>query len=678
MRCIFAIFAVVAAGCHGTPPPRSAPATSVARAGDPRPASRPPAPLDAKAYDAAFRRAEALHQLEQWEQAAVAFRKVVAMDRKGRHAERAALAAVVACKNLINTKDERGPVRGIEPRPIPAHHRRLVAAIDDYLALVPAAKDRPVMLYRKARIYYENNHFERALAPFAEIATRHPDHELAEYAANLLLDSLNILKRHDEMARWVDRFLKQPKLARGELAQTLIKLQMAQRRRALEQLMQRKQYRECGEGYAALADRYPTDPRYAELVYNAAVCFEQARQLERSVVLFRRLVTKPGRSGELARKALERLATAYETLGQDREAATQLETYARKYPGERFAMEALERAVALRVRLGDRREALADAELFARNYGARKGRAERVARVLLAAGEVNRGRPDEAVRYYGALLRRWGNSAGPALQARARLAIGDALWRRACPVKGVDGICGRMEPIRGKHCRQPLVRRLSSVPRRPAMVKQARQHLDRALELSGQAGKGHQELRCVLASMRFLLAETLMDLFVQIQLPRGLDLSASPSRPGGLSGRRRMETLRAFATYLDTKGKALARARTAYQEVILTKDPQLTVAAMARVSQMFLIFAEALDATPIPPGLQIVPRNLTGAARQQLIAELSKTYCEVLLDRTTPLLKKAEQGFEACVARAAELKQTGRWSKLCADQLKHMRRLLQP
>ena len=69
----------------------------------------------------------------------------------------------------------------------------MLNAYQRYVCFVPDSEDLPTIKYRRARIYYETNHFEEASVMFKDIAFNYPNSELAVFAANLYLDSLNVL-----------------------------------------------------------------------------------------------------------------------------------------------------------------------------------------------------------------------------------------------------------------------------------------------------------------------------------------------------------------------------------------------------------------------------------------------------------------------------------------------------
>ena len=147
-------------------------------------------PGAADIYDMTFYHAELLFKLERWDEAAWTYAGVLRMKPKGKHAPTASYARLMACKNLLSNEDathvplarRTGDHR--TPQKITAARRRFLAAVSAHLKLAPTAPERVPLLYRQARIYYEVNRYAEGVKIFAEIVTKHPDHELAVYAAN--------------------------------------------------------------------------------------------------------------------------------------------------------------------------------------------------------------------------------------------------------------------------------------------------------------------------------------------------------------------------------------------------------------------------------------------------------------------------------------------------------------
>jgi len=150
---------------------------------------------------------------------------------------------------------------------------------------------RAEMLYIKARLLYGRNHFSRAVGLFAQVIKEHPRHSAARGSALLLLDALNRQGQHQQLARWTKRLLANKALAKGTLLAQLRALRVQIAHRAAQKLFQAKRFAECGKAFAA-ASRLPGAQRTCELLFNAAVCFERAKKLRKSLALRRSLVQK--------------------------------------------------------------------------------------------------------------------------------------------------------------------------------------------------------------------------------------------------------------------------------------------------------------------------------------------------------------------------------------------------
>ncbi len=159
--------------------------------------------------------AELLFNLQRYDEAAKMYQRVLDIAPKGKHADEAAYAYVVSTKNAVHTTAPAGgkpPCADMKPCPIPADLQRLIAAFDRYLAVVSASDDntRATMEYRRARVWYEYQHFAEAAPLFDHVFAAYPNHELATYSANLEMDCLAILKRYDELRALVERIKKSP------------------------------------------------------------------------------------------------------------------------------------------------------------------------------------------------------------------------------------------------------------------------------------------------------------------------------------------------------------------------------------------------------------------------------------------------------------------------------------
>jgi tetratricopeptide (TPR) repeat protein len=303
-------------------------------------------PDDADAYDLGYYYGELLWSLEAWRDAAVQYTKVVEARPAGRWIKDAAYAAVLAWQNALgieeheraeavrSAREESAKQVDLSPRPLPDYQRQMVAAFDTFLSHVPDAPERVKIEYRKARIFYEHNHFAEAVPLFAAIVERHPRDELAiPYAANLLLDSLNALGRTKEVLAWVDRFLELPAaIADKSFVETMIGLRSDGFEQEAREAERRRDYKECGRSMLAAAEAAPAHAKHAERQWNAAQCFQNAHLVGQAISAWQQLVDQHA-DDPLATRALYRLGAGYHQLAYYSKAADYYELYARRVFG---------------------------------------------------------------------------------------------------------------------------------------------------------------------------------------------------------------------------------------------------------------------------------------------------------------------------------------------------------
>ncbi len=197
--------------CHGPPPkPKPAPAPASAHVAA-RPRVRP---------SLLWSTAVAHNTPQAWDAAAAAYaseRKTCTDDCVDR-----AFAVVLARRNALAAA-QLAPPQGEDKPPLPPQVRALVDAVDDYVAIAPP--DDPTVVENKfvAASALYRWHSDEALERFEELLRIHRYDELAEYAANMLLDQLIRTNNIEQMKYWVYELLGDARFMAGkdELRRTL-------------------------------------------------------------------------------------------------------------------------------------------------------------------------------------------------------------------------------------------------------------------------------------------------------------------------------------------------------------------------------------------------------------------------------------------------------------------------
>ena len=382
--------------------------------------------------------ADLLYFQKDWARCGPAFDAVVAEDPTGPEAAKAAYAAGLCYQNVYEASHQGDagrrtagnlPGRGhreaaaadaardaarLEPKKMTPEQLGMVRAFDRYVCTIkPAPSDAAgqeqlvEVKYARARTYFEAQHWDEAAFAFREIALNHADRDVGVYAAQLYLESANVMKQHfgktaceddmsNDMPRFVDLYCGADKVSKNADACTGLKyVQVDLLRLKAERLVAKadreggrqaiEDFERGGTAYFELFRRYCEDPAAAgkppeaercdEIAYNAAKAFQAARLLAKSIAVRRSLLAFDERThmnSPLARRAMYEIGANFQAIAVYDSAADWYERFARGNPRAEHADQALADAVVLRLGLGQETEALKDAQDFAKAYGAAK------------------------------------------------------------------------------------------------------------------------------------------------------------------------------------------------------------------------------------------------------------------------------------------------------------------
>jgi hypothetical protein len=180
-------------------------------------------PIAASVADALLAEAEASYRAESWETCGELFGRVARVHPDAARRDEAAYTAMLCQDALLRAAVAE--TRGLEPRALTPLEESFASAAARFLCRTPESPDVPTVAYRRARIYYQANHWESAALLFRDLVEREPAHELAPYAANLYLDCLNAIGQihrdrrescREVLESEVDRLLEIPELTRDE------------------------------------------------------------------------------------------------------------------------------------------------------------------------------------------------------------------------------------------------------------------------------------------------------------------------------------------------------------------------------------------------------------------------------------------------------------------------------
>ena len=463
-------------------------------------------------YKIKYAKADLLYFQERWDKCGPAFDSVVAENPNAPEAAEAAYASVLCYQNIYDQAHKGGEDRKgsgnlpgskkpgkedeeakLKPKDLTENQKGMITAFNRYICYIhPAANDAQgvdqhvEVKYARARTYFEAQHWEEAAIAFRDIALKHSDKDVGIYAAQLYLESVNVLGAHskpprpscfDEMSTDVPKFLELyctgEKLNKNqEQCVTLSKIQVDILRLKSQKLTEiadtgatnaleldekaGNQYFEIWRKYCEapmLANQQPQAERCDEIVYNGAKAYQAARLIAKAIAARMALLDPRFHfdKSELARKATYEIGGNYQAIAVYDQAALWYEKYADlkalplKAPPQD---QALSDSVLLRLGLGQEEEAIKDAQAFRAKFGATK--AVQTAAIQFAIGAhyaakeqwdmaktalqgamgiIGRAPPDIQVQAHATLARAHSHLRGGENSAKGEYARVRGLWK---------------------------------------------------------------------------------------------------------------------------------------------------------------------------------------------------------------------------------------------------------
>jgi tetratricopeptide (TPR) repeat protein len=636
-------------------------------------------------------------QTELWENAAVAFTDVVKTGKlEGKMMKEAALASVLAWKNALNVDprlrnqateggiSDRDYEKVPEPKPIPPREEKMLAAFDIYINFIKDPKDEELvgMKFLKANIYRRYFHFDKAMPVFQEILDKHRQHETAQYAANLLLDSYNLLQRYDDMLAVADKLEADKQFMEGkdDLIDRLAAIKATSLRKKAERLEKDAKdgkdfgkYVACGQAYIDIYNRNPEAKNNDEVLYNALVCYHEGKSVSAAISAFN-LMARYYPNSKLMARATGRIGKAFGDVAYYDRAAEKLEDYARKYAGEKDAYEAMSDAVFYRKGIGDDAKAIANTKFFVDTFGRRNPAEAANAMFSLTSIYEKQGDRDAVVKHLRDYLRLFGDKGGADRRVVAHAKIGLNLWEQSCRVKQVDGSCvtivreraistQRQKRRKGSselptQCGPESKIKLTVVPRDDRRVRDAMTALSAAMreyeKAGGKTGGDEAGARYFYAQAKFVEADRAFEEYLSLRFPAGLNFDPAPERKA-IAERSRKR----FDEWITARNKIGGVAVKKYEEILTIKDAATSIAAAARIAQVSQNQSDALFTAEIPKNVRTGPYAEEGV----------EAFCDRMTEVAEPLDARALQAFSVCLNKSTELGWFSDWSKLCEREL---------
>ena len=560
------------------------------------------------AYDLRFFYGELLYARGFKAEAAEQYEGVV-RHGPGKWLQKAAWSAVLSRNEAVF--GDRGEAKDTgerrAQRPLTADEKKLAGACRLYLEALPDGPHAVEVAFKVGRLEYVSNNLAAAEQHLAWIAEKHPDHELAEYAANLVLDISNLRKDWRGMHGWAVKFLADKRLtAHGTM---LADLKRIEEESAYAVADGTAPDAKKAEALLAFAAEHPHGALADKALFGAAAALSRAGRIDAALAA-RARVWKEQAQSPLVPRALLASAADLAVVGDTGEAAALLEKYAqgwqkqeatrkwrREHPSktrkpepakavydEAKAQTGLHDAAVLREARGELRQAIADRALLLQTWTKTPDRDEALmaqARLRAELGESAR-----AAREYATLAK--GLKGKPALQLTA-WSEAARLFAKARETENSNWSWTETEQT---------FRAL------PAKVRE----------------KLPEDAVAAAAAAHFALGGKAFDDFKKQQIKAPL-----------------------MAT-LNRKIALLQAVKRRAEETVAMRQAAPAVCALAQLGEAQSLLAQALAQSPFPPGLN---------------AEQRKLYREALAEKAQPIYSDAKDTLQSADAKARELGVTG-------------------
>ena len=609
-------------------------------------------PAAPQAYEMRFFHAELLYALEKFAEAGDEYTRVAQIDidrmktpgpdgapgKPGKFLVDA-LESAVQSYDVVARRAEAGETRPTgdarTPLPIPREKQQLLDAAQRYVTYAPAGDKVVEIAYKAANVYYRYNAFPEAVKLFADIAEKHPRHELARYSANLVLDSFNLQGDWREVNAWAKRFRDDAELMRAQpaLRDDLGKVIEQSAFKLIEELERNRRYGEAADAYLAFVQDWPGSRLAPTALFNASVDLVRAGRLDQAMTVREQLLQRYP-SDPLVPKVVF-------TDAEDREAVADFDRAADAYEHYFQAWRKAAGAAAPPARAPRKRHAGAAARA---SRGDAAGYEEAKARDALynagvlreGLGQLKRAEADRTL-----FVETWPAAAET---PKVFLSIAD-LYRRE---RAISKELRQLEEYQLRWARDPtewlaIQDRIARTYRRAGNGPAERRAYEQALQYwrARKAQVGERGLP-VVAQAEYLALE-----------PAFAEYDAINFRvPPRLSPQRQARWLKDQA---EAKGKRLLALQRQYTAVVNLKQAEPAVCALYRIGLAYQRFAYAFQSAPVPAELRR-DRALADEYRAQLaqLAEAPQQKAVEALEYA--MTKSRELGVSnACSRSTAEL-----------------------
>lgn len=552
-------------------------------------------------YDVRYAFSELLYKIKKFDEAYEQYMKVVATDPKGSHSEFCAESAIFAADEMV--KKEAGssgspnPSKGTDSIALSDWEQKLLAALDQYSKLFPDSKKTKNVIYKSAYLLYNKNQFKDASDRFRVVIGMDPGSKEAEEAANLILDSFNLVQDWKNLKEVSKAFYDQQGLGSKEFKKEVYNIYERASFKLIEITFEKgKDKAVAAADYWAFYQEFPGSEVADVAINNAAFYFHETGDLRKAMTARQALIDKFPKS-KYYNDQVANLGFDYESIADFENAARWYEKLFTLDKDNKASADAIYSAALFRESMGDWQTAIKNYQQYLTAFPD-KPNINAVTLKIGAIYEENKMWSDASKVYYTFFTRKpgVGQPASAEEYFYARLHYGLDL-KNMGQTAALD-----------KHWKETVA---EFEKQRAAGVT-----MGQAVEYVAQA--------------MYERAEDSYKKYADMRI----------SGPKSTAGMGRNAVDKVLKDQLLAKGKSLQEVETTFAAIIVTGAGEWGIASLCRLGRAYENMAESLSSSYIP---------------SYLTEDQKELYVMALEDRVFPQKEKAVEAYTKALQKSFEL-----------------------
>ncbi|MFN8845744.1 MAG: tetratricopeptide repeat protein, partial [Bdellovibrionales bacterium] len=257
-------------------------------------------PKSAQISDMQFYYGELLYDMKRYDEATQQYRWVVENAAGSKFYSKAASNIIYSAERSLPSDQEilKRIGNSTDPIPFDSSSEGFIKATEWYLAKFPSGERAAELKFRRARLYYQHNQFDRANESFKKVVNEHPRTKYSEFSANLMLDIFNLKKDYLGLEKAGQELLQNPDFAQskagGEVRNVLEKSSF----KRAQDLEKEGKTKESALQFEAFAAQNPRSELALSALFNAAINYEKIGDTTKSLALYQKLVNTSAASAK--------------------------------------------------------------------------------------------------------------------------------------------------------------------------------------------------------------------------------------------------------------------------------------------------------------------------------------------------------------------------------------------